>query len=90
MDKSGLKRIIHNIGWNIHKMSFIIGAGFSKNISRQYLSWWELMQDMVHELYGAEMEANDMGEGDIISKYGYLGVASEYVRRKGYHLNFRK
>lgn len=79
------RKAIHQIGWNIKNMSFIIGAGFSKNVSKQYLSWWELMQDMVHQMYGPEMSANDMSVGDIIDKYGYLGVASEYVRRKGYH-----
>lgn len=79
------KKAIHQIGWNIKRMSFIIGAGFSKNVSDHYLSWWELMQDMVHQMFGAEMAAHKMSVGDIIDKYGYLGVASEYVRRKGYH-----
>ena len=37
---------IRKIGSNIHSMSFIIGAGFSKNISDKYLTWGELLQDM--------------------------------------------
>ena len=34
---------IRKIGSSIHSMSFIIGAGFSKNISGKYLSWAELL-----------------------------------------------
>lgn len=66
-------------------MSFIIGAGFSKNISSHYLSWRELLHDMVKEMYSKEMKASYLNEDEIIDKYGYLGIASEYVRRKGYH-----
>ena len=73
------------IGKNIHKMSFIIGAGFSKNISKSYLSWWELLQDMIYEMYPSEIIYHHMSTDDLIQKYGYLGIASEYIRRKGYH-----
>lgn len=66
-------------------MSFIIGAGFSKNISDKYLSWGELLKDMIHEMYAKEMRSGYMNEWEIINKYGYLGIASEYIRRKGYH-----
>lgn len=80
------KHAIKDIGWNIHKMSFIIGAGFSKNISEKYyLSWWELMQDMVKEMYQKDISFHNMSTDDIIQKVGYLGIASEYVRRRGYH-----
>lgn len=76
---------IRKIGSNIHSMSFIIGAGFSKNISDKYLSWGELLKDMIHEMYAKEMRSGYMNEWEIIDKYGYLGIASEYIRRKGYH-----
>lgn len=76
---------IRKIGGNIHSMSFIIGAGFSKNISDKYLSWGELLKDMIHEMYAKEMRSGYMNEWEIIDKYGYLGIASEYIRRKGYH-----
>lgn len=79
------KKAIRKIAWNIRKMSFIIGAGFSKNISNKYMSWWELMKDMVSDMYSNEINFNDMSIDDIIKKKGYLGIASEYVRRKGYH-----
>jgi hypothetical protein len=45
------KNYIRKIGSDIHSMSFIIGAGFSKNISDKYLSWGELLNDMIHEMY---------------------------------------
>lgn len=76
---------IRKIGSNIHSMSFIIGAGFSKNISDKYLSWGELLKDMIHEMYAKEMRSGYMNEWEIIDKYGYLVIASEYIRRKGYH-----
>lgn len=79
------KNYIRQIGSDIHSMSFIIGAGFSKNISDKYLSWGELLKDMINEMYAKEMHAMDMEEKDVIAKYGYLGIASEYIRRKGYH-----
>lgn len=79
------KKFIRSIAWNIRKMSFIIGAGFSKNISNKYMSWWELMQDMVKEMYSKDIGFHNMSTDDIIKKIGYLGIASEYVRRKGYH-----
>lgn len=76
---------IKYIGKNIKKMSFIIGAGFSKNISNSYLSWWELLQDMIHEMYSSEILYHHFTTDDLIQRYGYLGIASEYIRRKGYH-----
>lgn len=79
------KNYIRKIGSDIHSMSFIIGAGFSKNISDKYLSWGELLNDMIHEMYAKEMRSGNMNEWEIINKYGYLGIASEYIRRKGYH-----
>lgn len=79
------KNYIRRIGSDIHSMSFIIGAGFSKNISDKYLTWGELLQDMIHEMYAKEMRSGYMNEWEIINKYGYLGIASEYIRRKGYH-----
>lgn len=85
MTLEGQKEAISSIAWNIHKMSFIIGAGFSKNISNKYMSWWELMQDMVKDMYSKDISFHNMSIDDIIKKIGYLGIASEYVRRKGYH-----
>lgn len=79
------KKAIRSIAWNIRKISFIIGAGFSKNISKKYMSWWELMQDMVTEMYVKDITFHNMFVDDVIKKVGYLGIASEYVRRKGYH-----
>ena len=76
---------IKYIGKNIKKMSFIIGAGFSKNISNSYLSWWELLQDMIHEMYSSEILYHHFTTDDLIQRYGYLGIASEYIRRKGYN-----
>lgn len=79
------KDFVRKIGSSIHSMSFIIGAGFSKNISDKYLSWPELLDDMINEIYSKEMAVFNLDKWGIIGKYGYLGIASEYIRRKGYH-----
>ncbi|MBQ7945223.1 MAG: SIR2 family protein [Bacteroidales bacterium] len=58
-----------------HLMSFIVGAGFSRNISEAFPMWSSLLKPMADELYGA---------GQYSDKT-YLDIASEYTRRKGYH-----
>lgn len=70
-------------------MSFIIGAGFSKNISDKFPLWDELLCPMVTEMYpeceSKNREKQKRAVRNIIHRIGYLGIASEYVRRKGYH-----
>ncbi len=70
-------------------MSFIIGAGFSKNISDKFPLWDELLFPMITEMYPECVSKNqnkqDRAVRNIIHQKGYLGIASEYVRRKGYH-----
>lgn len=34
------------------KLSVVVGAGFSKNASPKYLSWKELLKDMILEMFG--------------------------------------
>lgn len=55
-----IRDYIRKIGSDIHSMSFIIGAGFSKNISNKYLSWAELLEDMIKEMYANEIALFDM------------------------------
>ena len=66
------------------KISFIIGAGFSKNMSRFFISWEELLKPITSEMYNIKAE-DDNSLKQKINEIGYLGIASEYVRRKGYH-----
>lgn len=71
------------------RLSVIIGAGFSKNASNEYLNWKELLRDMIIEMYGNNSKLSspkkDQLVEKIISEKGYLSVASDYVRRRGYH-----
>ena len=63
-------------------MSFIIGAGFSKNVSKVFPLWKDLIDKLAKdELYPDNPEYCER----MIQERGYLGIASEYVRRKGYH-----
>lgn len=72
-------------------LSFIIGAGFSKNISPKYPTWEELLTPMIKQLYPKQFnfiftkKQNKKRVLKILDEIGYLNIASEYVRRKGYH-----
>ncbi len=75
-----ITRIRHLL--NNKSLSFIIGAGFSKNMSDKFVDWGELLTPVVKELYNID-DDNDVWHK--IGEIGYLGIAEEYVRRKGYH-----
>ncbi|HZJ69122.1 MAG TPA: hypothetical protein VFD28_03830 [Candidatus Eisenbacteria bacterium] len=72
------------------QLSVIVGAGFSKNASELFLSWKELLRDMIVEMYVDDTEQSDNKINqlvdDIIAKKGYLAIASEYVKRYGLEL----
>ena len=38
------------------KLSALVGAGFSKNVSYRYLNWNELLVDMYKEVYSDEIK----------------------------------
>lgn len=59
-------------------VSLLVGAGFSKNAYDGYPSWDGLLSDMVSELYPGRDVAK------MIAKKGYLGIVSEYGKRKGH------
>lgn len=53
-----------------NNLSVIVGAGFSKNISPLYLSWKQLLHDMIMEMYKDELKAWGASDDDLIGKYG--------------------
>lgn len=69
------------------ELSFLIGAGFSKNISSKYPFWDELLSEAIWKMFGkgdrkrneAEVKAN------AIRELGYLGIASRMVANSGFH-----
>lgn len=67
---------------NNKSLSFIIGAGFSRNMSDRFVDWSGLLKPIVKEMYYIE-DDNDIWRK--IEEVGYLDIAEEYVRRKGYH-----
>lgn len=75
-----ITRIRHLL--NNKSLSFIIGAGFSKNMSDKFVDWGGLLKPIVKELYNID---DDKDVWHKIEEIGYLGIAEEYVRRKGYH-----
>ena len=70
-------------------ISFIIGAGFSRNISAAFPLWDDLLSPLVEKLYPECCVKNEKNKKQrikrIIAEKTYLGIASEYVRRYGYH-----
>ena len=71
-------------------MNFLVGAGFSRNISKEFPTWKDLLGSMVEQMYAISLPPDSQAKKrkieEIISEKGYLGTASEYVRRKGYHV----
>ena len=84
-------KILDNIRKCIEKetLSFIIGAGFSKNISQSFPLWKDLLTPLMLELYPEcntrDKTIKESKINQLIAEKTYLGIASEYVRRKGYH-----
>lgn len=98
MDKKECIKKIQNC-YHRNELSFIVGAGFSKNISSKYLDWKGLLKDAIWEMYGSDIKkaynssylesdssitTEEREINNIINQYGYLNIASEYVRRKGF------
>ncbi len=78
--KHQISRVKHLL--NDKSLSFIIGSGFSKNISDRFVDWSGLLNPIVKEMY---LIHDDKDVKHKIQEVGYLGIAEEYVRRKGYH-----
>ncbi len=71
------------------EMSFLIGAGFSRNVNKEaYPMWGGLLMDAVWKMFGSG-KRTEQTEKKVMAKvekeYGYLGFASLLVRKAGYH-----
>lgn len=75
-----IKRIKHLL--NDKSLSFIIGAGFSKNMSDKFVDWGGLLKPIIQEMYHLDDEIDIKHK---IEEIGYIEIAQEFVRRKGYH-----
>lgn len=80
-----IKDLIEN-----ENLSFLIGAGFSKNISPDFPLWRELLADAIWEKYGTgkenERKKKEKAIADkVIREHGLLGVASKIVSDAGFH-----
>ena len=69
------------------ELSFLIGAGFSKNISPKYPSWEELLSDAIWKMFGKGNRKRNEAEvkTNAVRELGYLGIASKMVARSGFH-----
>ena len=78
-----IKRYIEN-----EEMSFLIGAGFSRNVNKDaYMMWGELLKDATWKLFGTGNRARN--ETRVVNKavkdHGYLKIASMMARKAGFH-----
>ena len=72
-----------------NEMSFLIGAGFSRNVNNEaYPLWGELLKEAAVKLF-VNGRASAKQKEEIIEKaikeYGYLGIASMMVKKAGFH-----
>lgn len=72
------------------EMSFLIGAGFSRNVNKKaYLLWGELLKDAAWKLFGDGTKGSKAKKQEVLEKaekeMGYLGLASSLVKKSGYH-----
>lgn len=70
------------------EMSFLIGAGFSRNVNADaYPLWGDLLKDAVWDLFGTgdRVKHENRVVDNAVRKYGYLGIASMMVKKAGYH-----
>lgn len=80
-----IKRYIEN-----GEMSFLIGAGFSRNVNKEaYPLWGDLLEDAAWNLFGDGGKATKAKKQKVLNKVekeiGYLGLASVMVKKAGYH-----
>ena len=73
-----------------NQLSFLVGAGFSKNISPKFPLWRDLFGDAVWELYGNQREEDtpERRAGlveEILRKTSLLDIASKIVEDAGFH-----
>ena len=70
------------------EMSFLIGAGFSRNVNKDaYPMWGELLRDATWNLFGfGDRTKNEKKVIDkAVKDHGYLGIASMMVQKAGFH-----
>lgn len=72
------------------EMSFLIGAGFSRNVNKKaYLLWGDLLKDAAWKLFGDGTKGSKAKKQKVLEKaekeIGYLGLASLLVKESGYH-----
>lgn len=73
-----------------NQLSFLVGAGFSKNISPKFPLWKDLFNDAVWDMYGNHCDGSTPEKraaviDEILRKTSLLDIASRIVSDAGYH-----
>lgn len=70
------------------EMSFLIGAGFSRNVNKEvYPLWKDVLSEAVWDLLGTGNRVKQEKKvlDKAVKEHGFLGVASLVVEKAGYH-----
>lgn len=70
------------------EMSFLIGAGFSRNVNKEvYPLWKDVLSEAVWDLLGTGNRVKQEKKvlDKAVKEHGFLGVASLVVKKAGYH-----
>lgn len=73
-----------------NQLSFLIGAGFSRNISKVFPIWKELLTDAIWSMYGNGNDADrhilgEAFEQKVLQDHTLLEIASKFVSSSGFH-----
>jgi len=73
-----------------NQLSFLIGAGFSKNISKKFPLWKELLDDAIWNMFGTGKEKDRLKKRSelverVLKEHSLLEIASKVVVDAGYH-----
>ena len=70
------------------ELSFLIGAGFSRNVNKDaYPLWGGLLKDAIWQLFGNKDRVRQEKKivDRAVKEHGYLAIASMIVKKAGYH-----
>lgn len=72
------------------KLSFLIGAGFGKNISNSFPLWKELLSDAIWDMYGTGKDSDRKRKEQrlldkVLKNHTLLEIASKVVSDAGFH-----
>lgn len=73
--KDAIKKFKERLDSN--QMNLLVGAGVSMCASKQFKSWYELLHDMVTDLYGEELKSNGLKISECKNYYCHYRIVGK-------------